>query len=70
MATLAETYLPLTTKLVNEQNKGLTAVQMADGKYAIRDSNARSAISGIIETVDSLIAGGVKYVGKSADNRL
>ena len=43
---------------------------MADGKYAIRDSNARSAISGIIETVDSLIAGGVKYVGKSTDNQL
>lgn len=70
MATLAETYLPLTTKLVNEQNHGLTAVNVSGTEYAVRDSNARSAISGIITTVDSLVAGGVKYVGKSEDNQL
>lgn len=70
MATLASTYLPLTTRLVDEQNKGLSAVQTAAGKYAIRDANARSAISGIIKVVDNLVAGGVKYVGKSADSRL
>lgn len=66
--TLTEKYLPLTEKLVGEGGKGLSAVQVAGGKYAIRDANARSAISGIIQKVDDIdsrILGGVHYIGRT-----
>ena len=67
MATLVDTYLPLTNKLFDE-GQGLSAVQVGNKKYAVRDANSRAAIAAALSAIDTLssaVQGGVHYIGKT-----